>query len=184
MLYLELAKLGIGLFTSISVVVLGYFLNQRLKSIDDAQWQNRKIIEKRIAIYDDVAPDLNKVYCFCRFLGYWKEISPSDMINTKRNLDKNVNIYRHLLSDEFYEKYDKFIHLAFRTYTRHGKDALIRSAILNYWGDRREHSKYAWEPSFDEMFDLTDLPIDSEFDKAYLSVMNSLRDSVGLSNNT
>lgn len=177
----DLMKLSISAFTPIIVLIFGFVLNRRLKSIDAAQWQNRKIIEKRIEIYDNVAPDLNKIYCFCRFIGYWKDISPQDMIVTKRQLDKSVNIYRHLLSESFYANYNIFIHTAFTTYTGHGKDALIRSEINNTWGDRRIHSNYNWEGSFDDMFESKKTAPLSQLDEAYLAAMNSFRDCVGLS---
>ena len=178
--WFEWMKLAASFTTPIIVAIAGYYLNKRLKSIDDAQWQSRKIIEKRLAIFDEVAPELNKVFCFCHFLGYWKEISPLEMIKTKRSLDRSVNIYRHLLSEDFYIAYNAFIHTAFRTYTGHGKDALIRSQIENHWGDQRVHATYQWDASFDSMFDRDNLPSDVELEKNYLLSMHALRKCVGL----
>jgi hypothetical protein len=43
--WLETAKILSSIATPIAVAVVGYFINKRLKSIDDAQWQSRKIIE-------------------------------------------------------------------------------------------------------------------------------------------
>lgn len=179
---LQIIKLAVSLATPIAVVVIGYSLNKRLKSIDEAQWQNRKIIEKRLVIYDEIAPDLNLIFCFCHFLGYWKDITPKHMLEAKRRLDKHVNIYRHLLSEEFYHSYDEFIHTTFRTYTGHGKDALIRSHISNGWGDRRLHANYNWDETYEAMFATSDIPPDKDFKGKYLGAMHALRNCIGLKN--
>ncbi len=105
---IEIIKLLSSIATPVVVAFLGYKLNSRLKSIDDAQWQSRKIVEKRLELYERIAPSLNSIFCFCTWVGYWKDISPKDLIQTKRDLDKTVNIYRHLLSEEFYHKYNDF----------------------------------------------------------------------------
>ncbi|MFB9150064.1 hypothetical protein [Roseovarius ramblicola] len=177
---LDAAKLVISILTPITVAFVGYFLNQRLKSIDNAQWQSRKITEKRIELYDDIAPDLNKVFCFCTFLGYWKDISPQDVLTTKRNLDKKVNIYRHLLSDDFYELYNEFIHLAFTTFTGWGEDAKIQAWIANGMADRRIHANYKWEAAYDDMFQENTIASSKKFQQTYFDMMNALRNCIGL----
>ncbi len=177
---MEVVKLLAAFATPIVVAIVGFFLNKRLKSIDDAQWQNRKIIEKRIDIYDRLAPKLNLLYCFSLFLGYWKEVTPPQALQTKRELDKEVNIYRHLLSDKFYQSYNNFIHTLFRTFTGHGKDALIRSAIANEMADRRVHMATDWKAEYESMFDTNNSPAQKEIVDAYLNVMEELRKCIGL----
>jgi hypothetical protein len=115
---------------------LGGGLLWRLKSIDEALWQRRPIIAKRLEIYDRIAPDMNRMYCFRRLVGYWKEVSPPDMIATKRRLDREVNIYRHLLSEDFYQRHFELMQLLFRTFTGQGEDAKIRARITHELGDR------------------------------------------------
>ena len=95
---MEVVRIVVSALTPVTVAIVGYFLNRRLKSIDDAQWQNRKITEKRLELYDQIAPDLNTIFCFLYWVGDWKEISPRQVVEAKRRLDKVVNIYRHLLN--------------------------------------------------------------------------------------
>ena len=128
---LWLQLISVLLATAFGVVFL-----IRLRSIDDALWQSRLIIYKRLEIYDQIAPDLNRIYCFRRLLGYWKEISPPDLIATKRRLDRAVNINRHLLSEEFYRAYLDFMGVTFRTFTGPGEDAKIRAVVVHDLGDR------------------------------------------------
>ncbi|TCP62193.1 hypothetical protein EV663_10236 [Rhodovulum bhavnagarense] len=177
---MEIIKIVISLVTPITVAFVGYFLNQRLKSIDNAQWQSRKIVEKRLELYDQIAPDLNLMLCFCTWVGYWKEISPKQMLEAKRSLDKTVNIYKHLLSDEFYILYGDFIHTIFQTYTGHGKDALIKSEVANSWGDRTKHANYEWEEGYNRLFTDVDLPNRREVFEKYDRTMNALRDCIGI----
>ncbi|WP_299960052.1 hypothetical protein [uncultured Roseobacter sp.] len=175
-------RLAISVATPLAVVAVGFHLNRRLKSIDNAQWQNRKITEKRIEHYDLLAPDLNKVFCFWTFLGYWKDIPPADILDAKRNLDRNVNIYTHLLGPKFYKAYQRYIHMAFQTFSGWGQDAKIRAAISSGRGNRQKHANYAWEEKFDKMFSTENLEDEQNFREAYYCCMNELRDCIGLDN--
>ncbi|NPD21129.1 hypothetical protein [Alterinioella nitratireducens] len=172
---LWLQLLALILATAFGVVFL-----IRLRSIDDALWQSRLIIYKRLEIYDQIAPDLNRIYCFRRLLGYWKEISPPDLIATKRRLDRAVNINRHLLSEEFYRAYLDFMGVTFRTFTGPGEDAKIRAVVVHELGDRRVHAAYDWDEAYEWMFDAEDMPTDYQVDEAYMQAMNGLKRSVGL----
>jgi len=172
---LWLQLISVLLATAFGVVFL-----IRLRSIDDALWQSRLIIYKRLEIYDQIAPDLNRIYCFRRLLGYWKEISPPDLIATKRRLDRAVNINRHLLSEEFYRAYLDFMGVTFRTFTGPGEDAKIRAVVVHELGDRRVHAAYDWDEAYEWMFDAEDMPTDYQVDEAYMQAMNGLKRSVGL----
>lgn len=113
---LEIVKLAVGTLTPISVAILAWFLNRRMKRLGLIQWSNQKLIEKRIAVYDSVAPQLNLLLCFFTWVGYWKEISPQNAIQAKRDLDKAFNIYRHLFELAVYEAYQSYIHILFETF--------------------------------------------------------------------
>ncbi|WP_071675341.1 hypothetical protein [Nioella nitratireducens] len=152
----------------------------RLISIEAALWQTRPILVKRLEIYERIAPDLNRIYCFRRLVGYWKEVSPPDLIATKRRLDREVNISRHLLSEEFYRRHLEFMALCFHTFTGPGEDAKIRATITHDLGDRRVHAGYDWDEDYAHMFALDDLPTDHQIDDAYMQAMAALRRSVGL----
>lgn len=181
---LEIAKLSAGLLTPLVVVGFGWILNRRLKNIEQSQWQSRKIIEKRLELYDAIAPELNKLYCFFRWIGYWKEISPTDAISSKRNLDKTINIYRHLLNEEFYDAYNAFIHTIFRTYQGPGLDAKLVSRISGPNGDRMIHSNYEWDSNWNSLFHEPDLEDLSSIDTKYSKTMDILKNSIEIDNKT
>ncbi len=167
-------------FFFLTIAGVGYVLLGRLHSIDEALWQGRRIIGKRLEIYDRIAPDLNRIYCFRRLVGYWKDVSPTDLIETKRRLDKEVNIYRHLMTEHFYARYNEFLRLTFLTFTGQGEDAKIRAVIVHELGDRRKHAHYSWDAAYGPMFDDVDLPTDHQIDAAYLDAMNALKACIGL----
>jgi hypothetical protein len=177
----EFAQLGVEALAPVLVVIVGLALNRSVKRLEQAQWGNQKIIEKRLALYDEIAPDLNKLYCFYMWVGYWKDVSPKDVVDTKRKLDTTVNIYRHLMSRDFYTAYEGFIDLLFLTYSGTGEDAKIRSAIIGPLGDRSIHANYIWERQWDSSFAPPDQAAPpSEIDAQYHLTMEAFRDCLGV----
>jgi hypothetical protein len=82
------AKLFVSLLTPIAVVAIGYFLNARLRSIEERRWLNQKVIEKRLALFESMAPKLNDLLCYFTYVGHWKELQPPRIIGLKREPDK------------------------------------------------------------------------------------------------
>jgi hypothetical protein len=177
---LEVAKLMIGVLTPMSVAVLGALISRHMKRLDLAQWTNQKIIEKRIAVYDAIAPELNKLLCFHGFIGYWKTVSPVDMIEAKRELDKKVNIYRHVFEDDVYESYQKFIHALFETYTEKGHDAKILALIEGIDGDRKTDCAFEWKEEWSALFLPHKAKPRNEIREIYLVLMSALTKSLGV----
>ena len=126
---LEIVKLVLGVLTPLSVACLGWLVARRLKRLELVQWTNQRLIEKRLTLYDTVAPQLNALLCFYTWIGYWKDISPDDVIRAKRDLDRTFHIYRYLFDEDVYDAYHTFIHALFEMHTGPGRDARIRSLI-------------------------------------------------------
>ena len=178
---LELAKLVVGILTPVSVAVLAWFLNARLKRLDLIQWTNQKLIEKRLAVYDLVAPQLNQLLCFFTWVGYWKDISPPQAIQAKRDLDKAFNIYRHLFDESVYISYQAYIHMLFETFTGPGHDAKIRSKIVSSDGDRKSHATYEWTEGWEASFTSDEsIPQKADVRLTYRGLMEQLTRSFGV----
>ena len=177
---LEVAKVLIAASGPAVVAYVGLVLNRRLKSIDQAQWQNRKIIELRLDVYKEVSPLLNSMYCFCRWIGDWKDISPTELIRLKRRTDKTVNVYRHLFDERVYDAYNTFIHTVFQTYNDPGEDAKIRCQIVGRLGDRRRDYAGEWKPEWDELFAIGNIAPEGDVEASYARLMNAFRASIGL----
>ena len=181
---LEIAKLTVGVLTPMSVAVLAWFLNKRMKRLDLIQWSNQKLIEKRIAVYDSVAPQLNLLLCFFTWVGYWKEISPQNAIQAKRDLDKAFNIYRHLFDVGVYDAYQAYIHLLFETFVGPGHDARLRTVAKGGDGDRKKDGLYDWKDEWDHQFAKPDkIPSKTEVRVAYGDLMSALTRALGVQSN-
>ena len=178
---LEIAKLVIGVLTPLSLAAFGWFISRSLKRFELLQWSNQKLIEKRLILYDSIAPLLNKLLCFYTWVGYWKDVSPQDVIKAKRELDQSMNVYRHLFDDDLYNTYQSFIHLLFEPFTGRGHDAKIRSVIQGADGDRKAHRTYEWDPVWETKFSAPDnVAAKAEVGAAYYQVMKALRRSLGV----
>ena len=178
---LEIAKLVIAVLTPLSVAAFGWFISRRLKRLELLQWSNQKLIEKRLALYDSIAPQLNKLLCFYTWVGHWKDVSPDDVIKAKRDLDQCMHIYRHLFEEDVYEAYDDFIHKLFETFQGPGEDAKIRSLVQGPDGDRTRHCSYQWQQAWTCRF-TTDstVPPHSEIQRKYFALMNAITKSLGV----
>lgn len=177
---LEIVKLLIGVLTPVSVAAFGWFISHRLKRFELMQWSNQKLVEKRLALYDSLAPRLNKLLCFYVWIGDWKDISPLDVVKAKRALDQDMFVYRHLFNDDVFNSYQSFIHLLFEPFTGRGHDAKIRSVIQGADGDRKTDCKW-WDPEWEKKFsDPSNVAEKKEVLAKYSEVMHALQRSLGV----
>jgi hypothetical protein len=176
----QLANLILNALVPVVVVLIGWKLNQRLKEIEQSQWANQKLVEKKLQLFDEIMPKLNDLYCFYMFVGHWKDISPSDVIDIKRFLDKEVVIYTPILGKEFARAYERFMDIAFETYASEGGDAKIKCVIAGLNGDRTIHSHYEWDPSWDRMFPNPGSFNKVPFQNAYDHVLRAFQRSIGI----
>lgn len=150
---LEITKIVIGILTPLVLLLLGIWVNRIAKRVEAAQWANQKLIEKRISIYDELAPLINDLYCYYMCVGNYKELTPIQIIDIKRKLDKKVYIYAPLFSREFIHTYNEFIHLCFQTYAGAGHDARLRTLIEHpMGGDRKKVSPVPWQEEWNRYF--------------------------------
>ena len=164
---LEISKIIVSALTPILVIIIGFILNRNIKKLDSRQWTNQKILEKRLMIYDKVVPLLNDILCFHCYIGNWKEILPKEMIQTKRTLDKEMNIYSPLFNKELLDKYNKFIQLCYETFTGWGNDAKIKSLC-----QRRAENCEEWNNGDEKYFS-------KEYIKSFLN--NNVEENVNIS---
>lgn len=77
----DYVKLFADILAPIVTAVFGYWIFRLTQSIEQSQWRNQKLIEKRIEVWDDVAPMINDVYCYCMRIGAWKNYSPQEVVS-------------------------------------------------------------------------------------------------------
>lgn len=150
---LEITKLIIDTLTPLFLLLLGIWVNRIAKRVETAQWANQKLIEKRISIYDELAPLINDLYCYYMCVGNYKEFTPIQIIAIKRRLDKKVYVYASLFSPNFINGYNEFIHLCFLPYTGLGHDAKLLTLIEHSMGgDRKKVSPSPWQTEWNALF--------------------------------
>jgi hypothetical protein len=142
---LEEAKLAVSILTPLLVLVLGIVINNSVKTAD-------RSIGLRSEIYKQIGGDLNDIYGYLGFVGGWKNLSPTEVIDRKRAVDKAMYTYKPFFSKELFESYERFMSEAFKPYGGAGQDARIRSDISTGDGDRRKHTSKAWDTSWEDRF--------------------------------
>lgn len=173
---LEIAKLVVAFLTPLFVAIIGFWLNRRLKSLEQAQWSRQKIIERRIQAYDELATPLNQLYCFFCYVGRWKALDPPSLIELKRHLDQMAHVSAPLFDRSFLQSYNALINLCFATFGRWGDDAKLRTLP-----DRRQEAIGAnWNASWNGCFAAReDASEPSDVQGAYAELMAYLAQAIG-----
>ena len=71
--WLEVAKLATGLLTPAVIAAGGVYVHRITKQFEHTQWWGQKLVEKRLAIYDDMAPAFNDLLCYFTYVGSWRD---------------------------------------------------------------------------------------------------------------
>lgn len=131
---LEVMKLVVSLLTPITIVILGYLFNKRLKDFENRQWSNQKLIEKRINIYDAAAPKLYEILNFFTDKTYWDKNEQQKIIFIKNELNNIFNIYAPLFSEDLLIRYKEFVAEAFEI-THNFGDGSGLMTLIDYCND-------------------------------------------------
>ena len=149
---MEIAKLIVAGLTPLSVAVIGIFLTRSTRRFERSNWLNQKLVEKRIELLSDALPKLNDLFCYFSWVGSWAALSPVDVLQRKRDLDRLFHANRAFFTPVAFEAYGIFIDLLFVTYSEPGKSARLRTALASHNGDRSEAYPKDWEEAWTEMF--------------------------------
>lgn len=141
--YLELLA---KFLTPVVLVFFGFHINKNLANQRSQLALNEKLIEKRIKIYDEISSELNDIFQFMVRVGTWKEMSPKELIDKKRLLDKLVHQNRPYWGIEFIDTYSDFMSECFETNTGTGEDAKIKADTIKYVNIE------SWAEKFESMF--------------------------------
>lgn len=173
---LEVAKLVVAAATPVFVVIVGFWLNRRLKSLEQAQWSQQKVIERRIVAYDELAKPLNQILCFFCYVGTWKEITPPDLVKIKRDLDQKAHISAPLFDQNFLLYYNHIMDICFSTFGAWGEDAKLKTLP-----DRREQiSGSNWKKEWSACFTARSEASEPEVVRdAYAQLMAYLAAAIG-----
>lgn len=172
---LEIAKLVGGLITPAVLAGLGIYIHRVTKRFEHMQWRTQKLIEKRLAVYDDLAPHFNDLLCYFTYVGCWKELSPMEVVSLKRKMDKKIYLAAPLFSYEFQKTCENFQNLCFETYGDWGTDARLKTDFSR----RQQAQALEWMPEWNECFsdNVTDAVV---IRTAYAEVMRRFSIDIGV----
>lgn len=142
---LEIAKLILGFLTPLLVGVGVFLITKSMHSLEKRSIVSQKVIERRLTLFDTMAPLLNDLYCYFVRVGGWKELNPPALIDKKRTLDRSFYVNKALFSPEFQEKYVAFLDDCFHVFSGHAKNARLRTHAEEYvglpnWNENWRHS--------------------------------------------
>lgn len=155
---------------------LGNLLTRLAKRFENLQWQNQRLIEKRIAVYDELASDLNDLLRYFTFVGCWKELKPPEVVALKRRIDKKVYLAAPLFSQEFFANCMNFLNLCYATFQGWGIDARLRTPIQR----RKQAAGQDWHADWDRYF-AEDSSDPRQIRSAYQAIMRSFSAEIGIS---
>ena len=173
--WLEVAKLAAALLIPAVIGAGGIYIHRITKQFEHTQWRSQKLIEKRLAVYDAMAPKLNDLLCYFTYVGSWRDSDPPDIVHLKREIDRQFYLAAPLFSNEFFEACKAFQECCFETYTGWGEDAKLRTSYVR----RREARAGSWKTEWNTYF--SDKPKDyEEVRAAYKRVMESFAHDIGV----
>jgi hypothetical protein len=172
---LEVAKLLAGLLTPAALALFGVYIHRITKRFEDLQWRSQKLIETRLKIYEDLAPQFNDLLCYFTYVGCWKELDPPAVVTLKRVMDKKIFLAAPLFSKSFFSACMEFQNLCFQTYTGWGRDALLRTQFQR----RQETRPTDWNVEWNECFS-TSLSEPEAIRDAYKRVMQAFAADIGV----
>lgn len=161
----DVATVAVNALTPLTVAVLGIYVARASRRIEQVQWANQTVVTRRLDIFSQLAPGLNRLLCFATFVGGWKEIKPRDAIALKRQLDEIMYANRVLFSDELFSAYHQFMTTLFAMYATTNADAHLRAPIKSQWGDRR--NMRWWRRSMADLFSETSVASLDDIQAAY-----------------
>ena len=173
--WLEIAKLTAGLLTPVALAFFGVYIHRVTKRFEQMQWRSQKLVEKRLAIYDDLAPQLNDLLCYFTYVGCWRDLDPPAVVSLKRVIDKKVHVAVPLFTEEFFDSCMALQQLCFKTYTGWGRDASLRTNFQR----RLESRATDWNSDWDKYFD-SEVSHPDAIRTAYQRVMVAFAQDIGV----
>jgi hypothetical protein len=125
---LEAVKLLVAFLTPVLLFCLGWRVTQTARRVEEAQWANQKLIERRLELHQRLAPLLNDLLCFFTWRGHFRSIDPPQAIEIKRELDRIFFANEQLFSEGFAARYKEFVKLCFAHWGHEGEDAKLKTS--------------------------------------------------------
>jgi hypothetical protein len=172
----ETAQLVLSIVTPLLLLALGIPIARYTKRLDTEAALDEKLIERRLALFDQIGPDLNDLYCLTQFVGHFRSVDPPSALKRKRRLDKTVNVNRPIFSTDVIQAYHTFIDTVYETPDHAGENAKLlidRGALADERGGD-------WPEAWNGYFADPPATPQREVEAAYTALVDALaRDFAG-----
>ena len=178
---LEFTKVVISVLTPLAVAIIGWQVTRVGKRIEQAQWSTRTVIERRLELHKEMAPQLNDLLCFFTWVGNFRATDPPKAVDLKRELDRTFFPNEHLFSQELRAAYRAFVDACFRHNIAAGVDARLKTSRARLVGERG--TGVAWASDWDARFEpepADALRLKQQQQAAYDRVMEAFATDLGV----
>jgi len=179
----ELAKLIVSVFTPVTIVVVGFFVQRALAERNRIWKIGDRLADKRMETYGKIGLDLNTIYCYVEDIGGFKDETPDSIIAAKRSVDRTMFVYQAIWPEQTFKCFKEYMDSAFEPYGGGaGKDARIRAQLEEKRAAFKEKWKgKEWDPNWDRRFTGER---DQAHDRKYQELIKLLSKDLGLGNDS
>ncbi|MFD3003185.1 hypothetical protein ACFS7Z_22680 [Pontibacter toksunensis] len=176
---LEKAKFIVSVLSTIITLTLTIGLFYYGNKVENAKWRNQTLITKKLELYESMMPKFNAILCYMNHFGTFKEHSPKQIIDFKRELNLEFYTNKDFFSKEFQNEYLKFIDtLCFKPYSGQWDSKIKKQMIYSKAGYEEIHGANTWQSSWNDMF--SNNPSDKvEISASYYRMMDYFMNDMG-----
>lgn len=148
---LEKWKVLLSILTPLVLVALTFVVNNAIQERGAKLKKDEQILSEKQRIYSELGRRLNIIFVYIADVGDFRSYSPPQIVELKREVDRQFFMYRPYWSKGTERNYDQFMTAAFRTYTGAGLPAQI-NASKSQKVSAYKVDKLKWEPGWDAYF--------------------------------
>ena len=167
---LEQWKVLLSILTPLVLVALTFVVNNAIQERGALLKREEQILAEKQKIYAELGQRLNIIYVYVVDVGDFRLYTPPQVIEMKREADRQFFMYRPYWSEATEQKYSEYMKGAFRTYNGAGLPAKINASraekIAAY-----EFDNLKWESSWNAYFTEE---VDPGIKNKYYAVVSSL----------
>jgi hypothetical protein len=167
---IEKWKTFFSILTPLILVYLTFIVQSTLTEKEAEFERLQQILNEKQRIYGTLGSDLNRIYVYIADVGDFRQYTPLQIIQKKRECDRLFFTYLPYWSEETASRYTDFMKSAFATYQGAGERAKIK-AMVHEKRKAYEKDNLNWEESWDDHF--TERR-DPNYDSAYWRLVESL----------
>lgn len=156
----------------IITLITGFWIHRRLEKYKSKLLIDQSVIKHRAEVYFNIKGDLNTIYSYIKRVGNWKELTPDEIIDLKRKVDREIYCTKPFWSKGLINQYSNFINTCFETNRGHGKDAAIIGSVVKY------SDLPNWDRRFEDFF--TGGFSEDKLDKSYELLLTSFSKDFGV----